>query len=367
MESAIRSLRDQPGLQFLHVVTKKGKGLAHAEDDPIKYHGVSKGGAFAETPPMKVEQDKPTKIKTYTQWFSQWICDRASSDDAIVAITPAMREGSGLVEFEQQFPSRYFDVGIAEQHAVTFAAGLSCAGMYPVVAIYSTFLQRAYDQLIHDVALQNLPMLFAVDRGGLVGADGATHQGVFDLCYLRCVPNLTILTPSDEDELWRMLNTARTLPSPVVVRYPRGVSVGVDVAAGDGLIPLRAECLRQSSNGQILILFFGAVKQMALAAGETLDATVIDGRVVKPLDADRIVAAARAHRVIVTVEDNAVAGGAGSAVAECLQAHRVMIPLLLLGVPDEFIEHGTQQQQREYCGLSAERIVEAIRQWLPAS
>ncbi len=346
------------GPQLLHVITRKGYGYARAEEDPILYHGV--------TPfdPAAGYVAKPAAKPAYTQIFGDWMCDMAARDERLVAITPAMREGSGLVRFSQEFPARYFDVGIAEQHAVTFAAGLACEGMKPVVAIYSTFLQRAYDQLIHDVALQNLPVVFAIDRGGIVGADGATHIGAYDLSYLRCIPNMTLMAPSDENECRQMLYTAFMLDSPAAVRYPRGAGPGAAVAAEMTALPVgTGEIRRESSRraDRIAILAFGAVLRQALAAAEELDATVANMRFVKPLDTALVARLASEHDALVTVEENVVMGGAGSAVAESLAAAGIAIPLLQLGLPDAFIDHGDPATLLAQCGLDAEGIVKSVQ------
>jgi 1-deoxy-D-xylulose-5-phosphate synthase len=354
-----------PGPQFLHVVTRKGQGYKHAEDDPITYHGPGKfdpGVGIVKAKPASGARPRPT----YTQVFGHWLCDMALADERLIGITPAMREGSGLVQFSQQFPERYFDVGIAEQHAVTFAAGLAVDGMKPVVAIYSTFLQRAYDQLIHDVALQNLPVVFALDRGGLVGADGPTHHGAFDHAFLRCIPNMTVMAPSDENECRQMLYTAFTLDGPATVRYPRGAGVGVEVARAMKALPIgRGEMRREGR--RVAILAFGSMLAPALEAGEALNATVANMRFVKPVDRELAYRLAASHDVIVTVEENVVAGGAGSAVAEALAADGVTVPLLMLGLPDRFVEHGDSQQLLADCGLDAAGIARAIREHLDKS
>ncbi len=356
-------LKDARGPQLLHVITVKGKGFEPAEADPIKYHGVTQfdpvTGAFP-----KGKSGKPS----YTQIFSDWICEAAEADPKVVAITPAMREGSGLVEFAQRFAERYFDVGIAEQHAVTLAAGLACEGLKPVCAIYSTFLQRGYDQLIHDVAIQNLPVLFAIDRGGLVGADGATHHGAFDLSYLRCIPNMVVMAPSDENECRRMLATGLTLQQPSAVRYPRGGGRGVacdaeakPLAVGRGRILREARGRRRP---RVAILAFGAMVQAALEAAEILDAAVADMRFVKPLDTDLILELANENDLLVTIEDNARLGGAGSAVNEVLLAQHHTVPVLNLGLPDDFIEHGSREELLEQCGLDTSGILRAIQKRL---
>jgi len=358
----LQNVRKLKGPQFLHVVTKKGFGYARAEDDPILYHGVGKFD------PSVGIVAKPPSAPTYTQVFGDWLCDMAAADPRLVAITPAMREGSGMVAFSRRFPDRYHDVGIAEQHAVTFAAGLACEGMRPVVAIYSTFLQRGYDQLVHDVALQNLPVTFAIDRAGLVGADGATHQGAFDLTYLRCLPNLTVMAPSDEDECRKMLSTAFALGTPAAVRYPRGAGPGVAIAPTLDTLPVgKGAIVRESKRraDRIAILAFGALVTAARGAGETLDATVANMRFVKPLDVGLVLELARTHDAFVTVEENVVAGGAGSAVAEALAAAGLAVPMLLLGLPDTFVDHGDPARVLATCGLDAAGIARAIEARFP--
>jgi 1-deoxy-D-xylulose-5-phosphate synthase len=356
----LQNLREMRGPVLLHVVTKKGQGYKLAEADPVAYHGPGKFD-----PAVGLAPSKPGRPPTFTQVFGQWLCDMAQVDARLVGITPAMREGSGLVEFAERFPQRYFDVGIAEQHAVTFAAGLACEGMKPVVAIYSTFLQRAYDQVIHDVAIQNLPVLFAVDRAGIVGADGATHTGAFDIAFLRCIPNLSVLTPADENECRQMLTTGFRHAGPVAVRYPRGSGVGVAVAPELSALPWgRAQPRRASAaipGKRIAILAFGPVLYAALQAAEAIDASVINMRFVKPLDTDALLAAARSHDALVTVEEGAVVGGAGSACLEALQAAGVQIPVLTLGLPDAWVEHGDPAQITADLGLDAPGILAAIR------
>lgn len=350
----LHNLKDMKGRRFLHVVTRKGKGYHHAEDDPCNFHGVR---------PFDKETGLPIKSSSalsYTQVFGDWLCDMARADERLAGITPAMCEGSGLVDFSRQFPERYFDVGIAEQHAVTFAAGMACEGMKPVVAIYSTFLQRAYDQLVHDVALQNLDVTFAIDRAGLVGADGATHAGVFDLSFLRCIPNMLIMAPADEAECRQMLTTAYNYSGPAAVRYPRGTGPGVTPV--NALLPLpvgKADIVRKGAG--IAILAFGSRVAAALEAAAELGATVVNMRFVKPLDSDMIERVATDHPVIVTVEENVLQGGAGSAVNEVLLALGASNRILNLGIPDEFIEHGDHQQQLAECGLDAAGILAAIR------
>jgi len=350
----LENLRDLKGAQFLHVVTKKGRGYDLAEADPINYHGPGKFD-----PAVGLQKPAtPPKI-TFTQVFGQWLCDMAEKDKRLVGITPAMREGSGMVEFHRRFPQRYHDVGIAEQHAVTFAAGLACEGLKPVVAIYSTFLQRAYDQLIHDVAIQNLPVVFALDRGGLVGADGATHAGAYDLAYLRCIPNMSVMTPADENECRQLLYTAYCQDHPTAVRYPRGSGAGVEIQSAMSEIPLgKAEVRRHGQ--RIAILAFGTLLYPALAAAERLDATVANMRFVKPLDAALVCELARTHEAIVTVEEGCLMGGAGSAVLEALAAAGVDVPVLNLGLPDQFIEHGDPAKLLAICGLDAAGIEQSI-------
>jgi 1-deoxy-D-xylulose-5-phosphate synthase len=354
----LANVRALHGPQLLHVITKKGYGYARAEDDPILYHGVTPFDPAAGIVP------KAAAKPSYTQVFGDWLCDMAARDERLVGITPAMREGSGLVRFSQEFPHRYFDVGIAEQHAVTFAAGLACEGMKPVVAIYSTFLQRAYDQLIHDVALQNLPVVFAIDRAGIVGADGATHIGAYDHSYLRCIPNLTVMAPADENECRQMLYTAFMLGTPAAVRYPRGAGPGAAIAAEMTAIPVGKGELRRTSSrrtGRIAILAFGAVLRHALAAAEELDATVASMRFVKPLDTALVAALAGEHDALVTVEENVVMGGAGSAVGEALAAAGIAIPLLQLGLPDAVVDHGDPAQLLSDCGLDAAGISKVVQ------
>jgi 1-deoxy-D-xylulose-5-phosphate synthase len=356
--STLRNVRKLRGPQLLHVVTRKGKGYAPAEADPIKWHGP---GPFdpASGTIFKEKASGPT----YSQVFGQWLCDMAERDPRIIGITPAMREGSGLVEFSRRFPDRYFDVAIAEQHAVTFAAGLAAEGLKPVVAIYSTFLQRAYDQLIHDVALQNLPVIFALDRAGVVGSDGATHQGSYDLTYLRCIPNTVIMAPADENECRQMLYTASTLNGPAIVRYPRGAGPGVAVAAEMTALPVGKAQLRREGNSGLALLAFGALVTPALQVAEALDATLVNMRFVKPLDEDLVLSLARRHRALVTIEENATLGGAGSAVGELLASEAVAIPLLQVGIPDRFIEHGSREGCLAAAGLDAGSLRASIERW----
>jgi len=354
----LRNMRNLTGPQLLHVVTRKGKGYDPAEKDPIKWHGPGPFDPVSGT----IFKEKATG-PTYSQVFGQWLCDMAAADPHIVAITPAMREGSGLVEYSKKFPQRYFDVAIAEQHAVTFAAGLACEGWKPVVAIYSTFLQRAYDQLIHDVALQNLPVVFALDRAGLVGGDGATHQGSYDYSFLRCIPNLTVMAPADENECRQMLYTATTLPGPVAVRYPRGQGPGVAPVAEMTALPVgRAEIRREGQSG-LLILAFGALVRSAEIIGERLDATVVNMRFVKPLDEELVLRLAAKHNALVTVEENAVAGGAGSAVIELLASCATLLPTLTLGIPDQFIEHGSRDECLAQAELDQASLSAAVERW----
>ncbi len=351
----LENLRDLKGQQFLHVVTRKGYGYKLAEADPVGYHAAS--GKF--DPAVGFQKPALPPKTSFTQVFGQWLCDMAEKDERLVAITPAMREGSGMVEFEKRFPRRYHDVGIAEQHAVTFAAGLACEGLKPVVAIYSTFLQRGYDQLIHDVAIQKLPVVFALDRAGIVGADGPTHAGAYDIAYLRCIPNMSVLTPADENECRQALYTAFLQNHPVAVRYPRGSGVGVAVQTEMVALPFgRGEVRRRGS--RVAILAFGTLLYPALAAAEALDATVANMRFAKPLDAELCLELARSHDAIVTVEEGCVAGGAGSAVLEALARAGVSVPVLNLGLPDEFIEHGDAGKLLARCGLDAAGIERAI-------
>lgn len=357
----LKDLRGRKGPQLLHVITKKGNGYKFAENDPVKYHAVAKLPSEVPAPEVKPAAAKPT----YTQVFGQWLCDQAAADERLVAITPAMREGSGLVEFEQQFPDRYFDVGIAEQHAVTFAGGLACEGIKPVVAIYSTFLQRAYDQLVHDVALQNLPVLFAIDRAGIVGADGPTHAGLYDLSFLRCVPNMIIAAPSDENECRLLLSTCYQANSPSAVRYPRGTGTGATVSDGLETVEIGKGIIRREGE-KFAVIAFGSMVAPSLAAADKLNATVADMRFVKPIDEELIVRLARSHDYIVTAEENAEQGGAGSAVLEVLAKHGICKPVLLLGVEDKVTEHGDPKKLLDDLGLSAEAIEKRIAGWIKA-
>ena len=362
--AAFERLKDAKGPQFLHVITVKGKGFEPAEGDPIKYHGVTQFDPVTGAFPGK----KPGVKQTYTQVFGDWLCEAAARDPKLVAITPAMREGSGLVEYSRQFPTRYFDCGIAEQHAVTLAAGLACEGLKPVCAIYSTFLQRGYDQLIHDVAIQNLPVVFAIDRGGLVGADGATHHGVFDLSYLRSVPNLVVMAPSDENELRRCLATGMGHAGPSAVRYPRANVRGVEVDAVAKPFALGKGRIVRETHGRrrprVAFLAFGAMVPVALEAADILDATVADMRFVKPLDVELILDLAQENDLLVTLEENVRLGGAGSGVNEVLAAHHQPVSVLNLGLPDHFVEHGTREELLAQIGLDSAGVLRAVQKRL---
>ncbi|WP_197538646.1 sodorifen biosynthesis 1-deoxy-D-xylulose-5-phosphate synthase SodB [Serratia plymuthica] len=350
---ALERMRDRRGVQLLHVITRKGQGFSHAEADPVNYHAPAKFCPQAGILPAAAGK------LTYTRVFGDWLCDEAEHDARVVGITPAMREGSGLVTFQQRFPDRYFDVGIAEQHAVTFAGGLAAEGMRPVVAIYSTFLQRGYDQLIHDIAIQQLPVTFAIDRAGVVGADGATHMGMFDLAYLRCIPNLLLMCPADENECRQMLHTALNHNGPAAVRYPRGNGPGVMPQREMAALPLGKAQSRRIGR-RIAILAFGSMVVPALEAGVRLDATVVNMRFVKPLDVGLLQRLARTHETLVTVEEGCIAGGAGSACLECLSAAGIVVNSLLLGFPDNFVEHGEPAELLATCGLDADGIENAI-------
>ena len=353
----LRNLHELKGPQFLHVVTRKGKGFGPAEADPIAWHGPGpfdpEGGVIIKEAPSG---------PSYSSIFGEWLCDMAEADERVVGITPAMREGSGMVQYSRRFPERYFDVGICEQHAVALGAGLACEGARPVVAIYSTFLQRAYDQLIHDVALQNLPVVFAIDRGGVVGNDGATHHGAFDLSYLRCIPNMVVMTPADEDECRQMLYTGVTLDGPSAIRYPRGAGPGVPIRKEMQALPVGKAEVRRRGRG-VALLAFGALVRVAEEIARELDATVINMRFVKPLDVETVLAMAEEHDALVTLEDNVVMGGAGSAVNECLAAQRVLVPVLNLGLPDRFVEHGSRAECLADAGLDPESVLRAVRLW----
>ena len=357
----LKKIAQTDGPQFLHIVTKKGKGYERAELNPISYHGPGKFN-----PSEGLKPSAPGK-KTYTEVFGEWLCDMAKEDQRLIGITPAMREGSGLVQFEAQFPDRYFDVGIAEQHAVTFAAGIACEGLKPVVAIYSTFLQRGYDQLIHDVTLQNLPIVFAIDRAGMVGADGPTHAGVFDVAFLRCLPNVVLMTPSNQEDCRNMLTTAFSLNGPSVVRYPRGSGVGPEasqkletIPVGKGLI-VRKPKNAQAPGKKIAFVCFGPLLYNALEAAEDLDATVADMRFVKPLDEQLLLDLAKNHDALVFIEDSATQGGAGSACLEALSTHKIQIPTLQIGLPDEYVEHGDINVLLDLYGLSPKKILSKVR------
>ena len=356
--NTLRNLRKLKGPQFLHVVTRKGKGYAPAEADPIKWHGPGPFDPVSGT----IFKEKSTG-PTYSQIFGQWLCDIAESDKRIIGITPAMREGSGLVEFSKRFPERYYDVAIAEQHAVTFAAGLAAEGLKPIVAIYSTFLQRAYDQLIHDVALQNLPVVFAIDRAGLVGGDGATHQGSYDLTYLRCIPNLTLMAPADENECRQMLFTASTLPGPSAVRYPRGTGPGVPPVREMSAIPVGQGEIRREGRSGLALLAFGSLVASAQIIAERLDATVVNMRFIKPLDEELVLKVAARHRALITLEENVTAGGAGSAISELLAAEGVAMPTMHIGIPDRFIEHGSREECLTAAGLDFASVSGAVERW----
>jgi 1-deoxy-D-xylulose-5-phosphate synthase len=354
----LRNIRGLRGPQFLHVITRKGQGYKLAEADPVLYHGVSKF-----KPDAGITGAKTGGKPTYTQVFGDWLCDMAAQDERVVGITPAMREGSGMVEFSQRFPARYFDVAIAEQHAVTFAAGLACEGLRPVVAIYSTFLQRGYDQLIHDVALQNLPVTFALDRAGLVGGDGATHNGSFDLSFLRCVPNLVVMAPADENECRQMLYTAVTLDAPAAVRYPRGPGPGAAIQPAMQALPLgRAELRRRGQSG-LLLLGFGSMVEAARPVAEKLDATLVNMRFVAPLDTALLRELVPQHAALVTLEENVVEGGAGSGVAEFLDSAGLAGPRLHLGIPPRFVEHGSREQCLADAGLDTASISGSVERW----
>lgn len=364
LQNVIKLAKDGEGPQFLHIVTKKGQGYKLAEADPILYHGPGKFD-----PSKGIESASTPSKKTFTQIFSDWLCDQAEVDKRLIGITPAMREGSGLVEFEKKFPSRYYDVGIAEQHAVTFAAGLACEGLKPVVAIYSTFLQRGYDQLIHDVALQDLPVVFALDRAGIVGADGATHAGAFDIPYLRCIPNMVIMTPSNEKECRALLSTAYSIDHPSSVRYPRGAGVGILPEKDLDTLPLgvaKIERVKQYSQGtKLAILCFGTLLYPALEVGQAIDATVVNMRYVKPLDEKLLLELANDVDGFVSVEDGVIAGGAGSACMEFLAKSGIHKPFLQLGLPDQFIDHGDPQILMAQCGLDAQGIESSIVKTFP--
>ena len=354
----LHNLRALKGPRLLHVVTRKGKGYPPAEDEPVGYHGV---GVF--DPACGLKPARSGGGPSYTQVFGEWLCDMAERDERLIGITPAMREGSGLVEFAERFPNRYFDVAIAEQHAVTLAAGLACEGLKPVVAIYSTFLQRAYDQLIHDVALQNLPVLFAIDRAGLVGPDGPTHAGSFDYSYLRCIPNLVVMAPADENECREMLYTGFQLNQPAAVRYPRGKGTGVDVWREEmRALPLGEAVVRRRGR-DLALMAFGSMVEIAEAVARRLDATVVNMRFIKPLDEAVVVRLAAEHRWLVTLEENVVAGGAGSAVNECLAARNIHVPVYNVGLPDRFVGQGERDELLAECGLDVEGVLRQLTDW----
>ncbi|TCK01640.1 1-deoxy-D-xylulose-5-phosphate synthase [Volucribacter psittacicida] len=354
--TTLSNMRTLKGPQFLHIMTKKGKGYAPAEQDPIGFHGVPKFD------PLSGKLPKSSTIPTYSKIFGDWLCEMASDDEKLIGITPAMREGSGMVEFSQRFPQQYFDVAIAEQHAVTFAAGLAIAGYRPIVAIYSTFLQRAYDQVIHDVAIQNLPVLFAIDRAGIVGADGQTHQGAFDISFMRCIPNLVIMTPSDENECRQMLYTGYHCGKPAAVRYPRGNAIGTTLMPLQSLPLGKSRLLRQGE--KIALLNFGTLLPAVMTVAENLNATVVDMRFVKPIDETQIIALSQTHQLLVTVEENAIQGGAGSAVSEVLNKFKKTTALLQLGLPDYFISQGTQQEVLAELQLDSQGIQQQIQHFL---
>ncbi|WP_374377642.1 1-deoxy-D-xylulose-5-phosphate synthase, partial [Pseudomonas fluvialis] len=359
--ATLRNMRDLEGPQFLHVVTKKGKGFAPAELDPIGYHAITKLEPPSDNPAPK----KPSGPK-YSNVFGRWLCDMAEQDARLVGITPAMKEGSDLVAFAERYPTRYFDVAIAEQHAVTLAAGMACEGMKPVVAIYSTFLQRAYDQLIHDVAVQDLDVLFAIDRAGLVGEDGPTHAGSFDISYLRCIPGMLVMTPSDENELRQMLSTGYLHKGPAAVRYPRGSGPNAPIDSSLQPLPIGKGVLRRQGQ-RVALLVFGVQLAAALQAAEALDASVVDMRFVKPLDEALLLEMAASHSLLVSIEENTIMGGAGSAVGECLAAHGLAVPLLQLGLPDYYVEHARPEEMLAECGLDAAGIQQAIERRLADS
>ena len=359
MVKILNNLKNMEGPRLLHVITQKGKGFLPAELDPIGYHAINK------IKPLKQQKDEAVKVTTYSQIFGEWLCYKAEEDNLLTAITPAMREGSGLVEFSKKFPDRYYDVAIAEQHSVSLAAGMACEGLKPVVAIYSTFLQRAYDQLIHDVALQNLNVLFAIDRAGLVGADGPTHQGAFDISYLRCIPNMVIMTPSDENVTWKMLNTGFDYTGPVSIRYPRGSGPGSKVEKDNSTIELgKSSLIKDSQESRIAIMNFGSMLELADELSEKYNACLIDMNFVKPLDHKRIKELAEKYKLLITIEENVVKGGAGSAVAEFLAENNLNVSLLNFGISDEFVEHGSPDHQKVSSGLGKEEITEKINRRL---
>jgi 1-deoxy-D-xylulose-5-phosphate synthase len=357
--STIRNINKLEGPQFLHIITRKGKGYAPAEEDPVKYHGVT---PFDPVKGIVSSSKGGAKKPTFSDVFGDWVCDMAAKDKRLVAITPAMREGSGLVRYEKEYPDRYFDVAIAEQHSVTVAAGMACDGLKPVVAIYSTFLQRGYDQLVHDVIVQNLPVLFAIDRAGVVGADGPTHNGSFDISFMRCLPNMVIMTPADENECRQMLYTGFLLDQPAAVRYPRGTGMGVPVQKEMTALPIGKAEIRSKGKG-IAILAFGVMLEPALQAAEELNATVVNMRFVKPIDEAMILEMATTHDLLVTIEENVVQGGAGSAVNEVLAAHGITHPIINYGLPDRLIQHGTREDMLKDAKLDKDGMLEFIRQY----
>jgi 1-deoxy-D-xylulose-5-phosphate synthase len=357
----LENLKNINGPKFLHVITTKGKGFAQAEDDPVGFHAINK----IKTEDLPANDKKKSTLPSYSKVFGEWLSFKAANDENLVAITPAMGEGSGMNDFSKEYPDRYYDVAIAEQHSVTFAAGLACEGLKPVVAIYSTFLQRAYDQLIHDVALQNLDVLFAIDRAGLVGLDGATHQGAFDLSFIRCIPNMVIMAPSDEAMAWKMFNSGYEYPGPVAIRYPRGIGTGVSFEKTEDTIEIgKSKTVLTSNNKEVIILFFGNLFDSAIQAGKEMNARVVDMRFIKPIDEELIQEISDDYKLIVTIEDNVVAGGAGSAVNEMLLKINTNSKILNIGLPDEFIEHGDQEQQKVINGLDGEGITKSIREKL---
>jgi 1-deoxy-D-xylulose-5-phosphate synthase len=357
----LENLKNINGPKFLHVITTKGKGFAQAEDDPVGFHAINK----IKTEDLPANDKKKSTLPSYSKIFGEWLSFKAANDENLVAITPAMGEGSGMNDFSKEYPDRYYDVAIAEQHSVTFAAGLACEGLKPVVAIYSTFLQRAYDQLIHDVALQNLDVLFAIDRAGLVGLDGATHQGAFDLSFIRCIPNMVIMAPSDEAMAWKMFNSGYEYPGPVAIRYPRGIGTGVSFEKTEDTIEIgKSKTVLTSDNKEVIILFFGNLFDSAIQAGKEMNARVVDMRFIKPMDEELIQEISDDYKLIVTIEDNVVAGGAGSAVNEMLLKINTNSKILNIGLPDEFIEHGDQEQQKVINGLDGEGITKSIREKL---
>ena len=357
----LENLKNINGPKFLHVITTKGKGFAQAEDDPVGFHAINK----IKTEDLPANDKKKSTLPSYSKIFGEWLSFKAANDENLVAITPAMGEGSGMNDFSKEYPDRYYDVAIAEQHSVTFAAGLACEGLKPVVAIYSTFLQRAYDQLIHDVALQNLDVLFAIDRAGLVGLDGATHQGAFDLSFIRCIPNMVIMAPSDEAMAWKMFNSGYEYPGPVAIRYPRGIGTGVSFEKTEDTIEIgKSKTVLTSDNKEVIILFFGNLFDSAIQAGKEMNARVVDMRFIKPIDEQLIQEISDDYKLIVTIEDNVVAGGAGSAVNEMLLKINTNSKILNIGLPDEFIEHGDQEQQKVINGLDGEGITKSIREKL---